>query len=517
MKKLISTVLVGSLAVTAAGCAGGKNEGEAPGADGKQGPTKFTISLNTSGNAYAESSPNINEDKWVKKLEKLANVDMDIRFLPLKEFDQKMAVMFAGNDIPDVVQGSSVNSKAMSGSVEAGLFMPLDDLLKEYAPNLMKQVPKQAWDEVSYEGKIYAVPAWLSNPSRRALFIRTDLLEKTGLPAPKTVEDMLNVMRAMKKLGVENPYQIREKFKYADTIFGSYDVIGSQFELQNGQVVPKFFDVENMTKALQAYKTMFDEGLIPKDFATVTSTDYGKNIEAGKVGMWSANAEGMANYRTKVKKVVPEAKIDIIPSPKGPEGYGGHILYGSLSTALYINNNVKKETAIGIIKFLDWMLTDEAEKFFSIGVEGENYTVENGQIKYKFPQTKEEVDEEGFRGNLWWTHDITINKLRASLSQDGKDLAKAFDTVLAKEGLGTIEFTPMLNAFAKYPDLMPTSDTAPKLIIDHMVKMIYGKEPISDWPKVIEEYKAKGGNEVIKEATERYNKKEGVIVRNNVK
>ncbi|MCP1306131.1 extracellular solute-binding protein [Paenibacillus tyrfis] len=517
MKKLISTVLVGSLAVTAAGCGGGKNEGEAPGADGKQGPTKFTISLNTSGNAYAESSTNINEDKWVKKLEKLGNVDMDIRFLPLKEFDQKMAVMFAGNDIPDVVQGSSVNSKAMSGSVEAELFMPLDDLLKEYAPNLMKQVPKQAWDEVSYQGKIYAVPAWLSNPSRRALFIRTDLLEKTGLPAPKTVEDMLNVMRAMKKLGVENPYQIREKFKYADTIFGSYDVIGSQFELQDGQVVPKFFDVENMTKALQAYKTMFDEGLIPKDFATVTSTDYGKNIEAGKVGMWSANAEGMANYRTKVKKVVPEAKIDIIPSPKGPEGHGGHLLYGSLSTALYINNNVKKETAIGIVKFLDWMLTDEAEKFFSIGVEGENYTVENGQIKYKFPQTKEEVDEEGFRSNLWWAHDITINKLRASLSQDGKDLAKAFDTVLAKEGLGTIEFTPTLNAFAKYPDLMPTSDTAPKLIIDPMVKMIYGKEPISDWPKVIEEYKAKGGNEVIKEATDRYNKKEGVIVRNNVK
>ena len=54
----------------------------------------------------------------------------------------------------------------------------------------------------------------------------------------------------------------------------------SQYELQNGEVVPKFFDVENMTKALETYKTMYDEGLIPKDFATLTSSDYGKTLRA---------------------------------------------------------------------------------------------------------------------------------------------------------------------------------------------------------------------------------------------
>lgn len=52
----------------------------------------------------------------------------------------------------------------------------------------------------------------------------------------------------------------------------------------------------------------------------------------------------------------------------------------------------------------------------------------------------------------------------------------------------------------------------PKLIIDYMVKMIYGKEPISDWPKVVEEYKSKGGNEILKEANDHYKKKEGVII-----
>ncbi|WP_281364344.1 hypothetical protein [Paenibacillus planticolens] len=42
------------------------------------------------------------------------------------------------------------------------------------------------------------------------------------------------------------------------------------------------------------------------------------------------------------------------------------------------------------------------------------------------------------------------------------------------------------------------------------MKMITGSEPISNWPQVIEEWKSIGDNDVIKEATERYNKKDGV-------
>lgn len=521
MKKALSLALVAALALgTLAGCGGGdKTEGQGGGQAANKGPTKFSIVFpTTTGDGYAQRSPDLNKDKWVLKLEQLTNTDLDVRLIQR----EKMPVMFAGNDIPDVVGTlDTPTGKDMAGSVEAGVFMPLDDLLKQYAPNLMKKVPKNAWDAVSYQGKIYAIPDYLTNLSRRATFIRTDLLEKTGLPVPKTVDDYLNVLRAFKKLGVPYPFQMRENFKYADTFFGAFDVLPykDQFEVQNGQVVPKFFDVENMEKALQTYKTMYDEGLIPKDFATISSTDYSKNINAGQAGMWTANASGLPGFRTSIKAAVGDsAKVDIIASPTGPEGKGGYFLYMPVVRSFYINKNVKPETAIGIIKFFDWMATDEAEKFFSLGIEGENYTIDNGKINYKFPTNKEESDEEGFRsGTLWMGQDATYNKLRLELNQDGLDTKKAFDQVLSKEGLPGIGFYPDLAAFSKYPDLTPQGDTGPKLIIDHMVKMIYGQEPISDWPKVIEEYKAKGGNEIIKEATERYNKKDGVIFLSNQK
>ncbi|SDD59480.1 putative aldouronate transport system substrate-binding protein [Paenibacillus sp. UNCCL117] len=519
MKKALHLTLAGTLTVSLLSACGDTNTG-APGTAAENKPAeklKFSMSMTTSGNKHAEKSADVNNEKWVKKLEELTNTDIDFRMIALKEFDQKMSLMFASNDIPDVVQNvGGATTKGMSGSVEAGVFMPLDDLLKQYAPTIMKSVPKEAWQETSFGGKIYGIPAWLSNPSRRATFIRADLLAKTGLPAPKTVDEFLEVMRAFKKLGVEHPYQMRENFKYADTILGAFDVLPSQFEIQNDQVVPKFFDVENMTKALQTFKTMFDEGLIPKDFATISSGDYGKNIEGGKAAMWSANAQGLSNFRNKIGASTPGAQVEIIPSPRGPENRGGHLLYSSINTSYYINSKVSKEKAIEIIKFFEWMTTPEAEIYFSFGIEGDTYTKENGAIKFTPPTATEALDEDGFRGMFWFVHDTVYNKAKEEMTQNGRDMIKYMDTVISKEGLGSVRFVPTLQAYSKYPDLTPLGDdVGPKLIIDHMTKMIYGKEPISDWPKVIEEYKNKGGNEILKEATERYKKGDGVIVSEN--
>ena len=97
-------------------------------------------------------------------------------------------------------------------------------------------------------------------------------------------------------------------------------------------------------------------------------------------------------------------------------------------------------------------------------------------------------------------------------------MIKFMDTVVFKEGLGSIRFSPALDAYSKYSDTAPQGDdVGPKLVLDHMIKMIYGREPISDWPKVIEEYKKKGGLEIIKEATDRYNEGKGIVVSENRK
>lgn len=521
MKKWASLILTCMFAISLlAGC-GGKDEvkEKASGAAEQQAEsgdavTKFSISLRTLNFGYVEQSPDINADKWVKRLEELTNTDMDIRLVPHKEYEQKMAQMFATNDIPDVVQGQGgTTGKEMAGSVEAGVFMPLDDLLKQYGPNLLKKIPQEAWNRMSYQGKIYGIPEWLGNPSRRATWIRKDLLDKTGLPVPKTVDDYLNVLRAFKELGVENPYMGRQDFKYADTFFGAYDVFPylSQFEEVDGQVQPKFLDADNMMKALSTYKTMFDEGLINKEFATINPTTFKNTILAGKAGIWSMNANELIQWQTQLNESVPEAELAIIPSPVGPDGKGGYYLYGDVARSYFIN--AKYEHPEKIIQFFDWMVSDEAEQFLTFGVEGENYTKDGDKIDYKQPTDVQAVDEERYRqAFLWMVQDTTYNKGSLSLTEEGRNLMSVFDNTLANEGRDGIEFDPRLEALKKNPDITPLSDTPPPLLITHMVKMVYGQEPIENWPKVIEEWKSKGGSDVLKEANDRYQSKEGVFL-----
>src|SRR5690606_29652370 len=185
-------------------------------------PLSFSISMRTLAFTHVENSPDINKDEYVLELEKLTNTDLDIRLLPHKEYSTKMDLMFASGDIPDVVQTSGGfgegSGQSLQQAVQAGVFLPLDDLIEEYGPNLKKYIPEAAWEQQRFtDGKIYSIPEFLSNPSRRATWIRKDLLDKAGLEVPTTVEETLDVLREFKKMGVPQPYGGRAEFKYSDT------------------------------------------------------------------------------------------------------------------------------------------------------------------------------------------------------------------------------------------------------------------------------------------------------------
>lgn len=478
-------------------------------------PVKFSISMRTLNVAYVENHPDINKDKYVLAMEEMANADVDIRLVPHNEYQEKMIQMFATNDIPDVVQGSGgINGPELAGAVENGIFLPLNDLLEEFGQDLLKNIPQIAWDRMtdSKTGNIYGIPETLSNPSRRATWIRTDLLEQLKMDVPTTVEETLEVLRGFKSLGLEHPFAGRTNFKYSDTFFGAYDVFGylNQFKLfEDGLVKPSFFDVNAMKKAITTYQTMFNEGLIHGEFATVDSGAYRSNVTGGKAGMWSMNANEMPIWGAQLMENVPGATVALVPSPVGDDGSGGYAHYNPVTRSYYINAK-SADKAADIVKFFNWMTTEEADLLFSYGIENEDYTIAaNGDPVFEMPTDTEGTDRMRFlNGWLWMVQDTTYNQRVSGLTQIGRDMIDHFDNVLSKEGRRHIEFDPRLAAFVKYPDLTPKSDELPPLILEHVLKMVYGRESIDSYESVLDEYLSKGGNEVIEEATQRYNDKE---------
>lgn len=481
-------------------------------------PTPISISMRTLGFTHVENHSNINEDEYVKKLEELTNVDLDIQLIPNSDFATMMDLRFASGDIPDVVQTSGgygeASGETLKEAVEAGVFLPLDELIDEYGPNLKEKIPESAWEQQRFEdGKIYGIPEFLSNPSRRATIVRADVLEKIGVDLPTTpeeawtVEETLDILRKMKNEGgLEWPYTGRAEFKYSDTFFGAYDVqpFRSMWEMVDDQLQPKFFDSENMIKALQVYKTMYDEGLIHPEFLTHEFNNYKNAAITGKAGMWSMNANELLQWEQQLKQNVPEGDLEIIPAPRGPDGSGGYYLYGNVTRAFLINKDAEDKAA-EIIKFLDWQLSEEAEIFFTFGIEGKDYEVKDGKIEYKEPQTDAEVNIERFRtAFLWMIHDTTYFSKLLERTEDGRKLIETYDNILAYEGRDGYRFEPSLDAHDNKPQLKMQSDRPAPLLLDHMAKMITGAESIDNWEAVVQEWLDRGGSEVIEQAQERF-------------
>lgn len=114
--------------------------GSKAGSGSSPGALSFSIVLST---PYAAKIPNVQEDRWVRQLEALTHTNLQITMLPLRDIDKRLPVILAGDDFPDVIQTvGGASSAALSGTVEAGLFMPLDDLIRAYAPSMLERIPK---------------------------------------------------------------------------------------------------------------------------------------------------------------------------------------------------------------------------------------------------------------------------------------------------------------------------------------------------------------------------------------
>ena len=79
-----------------------------------------------------QSQPPSENNPVVKKIRELTGVTIEFEFL-VGDLFQKMGVIIASGDYPDLMNPSQARATAM----EAGVFMPLDDLLPKY-PNIMK-------------------------------------------------------------------------------------------------------------------------------------------------------------------------------------------------------------------------------------------------------------------------------------------------------------------------------------------------------------------------------------------
>lgn len=213
-------------------------------------------------------------------------------------FVQKLNVMLASGDLPDVIP---VNATQLKQLADTGQIEDMTNLYETYASPLLKEILAEGgsgpFNAATYNGRLMAIPQTGSSIEQaQFVWIRTDWLDRLGLQPPRTMEDILAISKAFAQQDPDGNHK-KDTFGLAITKelwggsmglegfmagYGAYPNIwleDSSGKLMYGSVQP---EVKN---ALQALQAMYQNGELDPEFGVKEGSRVSEFIANGRIGM----------------------------------------------------------------------------------------------------------------------------------------------------------------------------------------------------------------------------------------
>lgn len=471
------------------------NSGGAQATEKPAEPVKFKLIASD----HSLQVPEANDPR-IKYLEEKTNTDLDIEFLAHGTYQDQLKLKFASGEIPDVYQSWSGPEMDL---VEGGQILPLNDLLEQYGPNLLKAIPQPAWDAVTVKGEILAIPQPAATASGQVMFIRKDWLDKLGLQVPTTSDELLNVLKAFRDKDPngngqsdEIPFSMRENISWGDNIFGMWGIgtAWTEYYYNNEVILGNIHP--NILKGLEYIRGLWDEKLIDSEFLTNNRTVWEQKIKAGLVGVWGHSPNLVTQWNTDLKASIPDQnpEVIVIPTPRGT-GYDGPVgtRWSPIGKTFILTKKASNPEAI--IKYFDWLASEEGQIFAELGIEGDTFfkATSDGQITFDAKKAQ----------NIQWldtiirVHGYNPEMTKIKLADDAM-----FAYLDAAYNIANTE------GFVNEAIGMPPIDDERNMTTmfrEAAAKVLVGKAPMSDYEKFMADWRAQGGDALVKERTDWYN------------
>lgn len=477
-------------------CGGGGKSGSAD----SSAPTKIQMQTLNYATEFIDNTNPI----W-KEFEKRTNTQLDITWLSPTTSEEKINVMLASGDLPEVTFVESLLNPQLQKMIGQGVFWDLTPFIKDY-PNLSQPALAEMWTDSKVDGKNYSIPRYYPSYGGGAFpILRKDWMDKLGLQTPTTMDQFFDVLKAFKEKDPNGNGQADE-IPYAansDTmgfVYGVFNGVQGAWKLKDDKLVPTI--TENASRdALLWIKKAYDAGLFPKDFAILKYSQTVDLIRGGKSGGTSQSMNHAWVTGSKIREVVPTA--DYMPitylqnaegekyTPSGSPYYGVYLIPKKVPEA-----KVKK-----ILEFFDYAYGKEGNELATYGIEGVDYTVENGR-KIPTPQAAKDQVGDGNMNNL--IHLISDDMSIGAVGMPDDVYNRNVEIVNERKQIKTPNpgnelYSEAYNKY--YPEIS-------KKVSDMRTKVIIGKDTIENYDKLIEQLRSDPTlKQVADEMTEAYHKK----------
>ena len=123
---------------------------------GQEEPLEFSILLNAI--MWTKNNLDINESEELKAWEEYSNTRITFITPPSSEYEDKLSIMTAGGDLPDVIVSGSSDKFDVNDLIDADAITPLDDLFDQYGGTFISMFEDKGFDYCEVMGSFTAFP-----------------------------------------------------------------------------------------------------------------------------------------------------------------------------------------------------------------------------------------------------------------------------------------------------------------------------------------------------------------------
>ena len=468
--------------------------------------------------------------EMVRYVERIFNVDLDVWNLENNQYEALLDLKLAQGAIPDLFRIRQPQDLLKYRQQGVLAEIP-EELLNEYAPNLMKAIRENAPDYRDYgkiDGKYYGIP--VINPTniyRIPVIYRQDWLDKLHLRVPETLAEFEKVMYAFANEdpdgnGIKDTYGL--SIEGMNVVFGAFGQIVFADQLyfgeKDGELVIGALEPE-MKEALRYLRKWYRDGVVDPEFITGENKGGYKHLSHsfinGTIGMtsmgnyyhwiqdgdyqaWGSNGEETpveATFNAKeLTAIHPQARIAFGRPFSGPEGKRGSKAYDMLMSFTAIGADAAKEPGKleTILRILDYVSANpdpDESAAMEYGIEGTHWQWASSakeDVIVLPPYDKAFSYQNTIGANLGMTVPSMPSDRRekwaATLGLDTDGIYNALEVA-----------TPSLIKYG--PELIKLKNKA-------YVSIITGDKPMEYFDEFVKEFMAAGGAQVLGEANERH-------------
>jgi putative aldouronate transport system substrate-binding protein len=503
----------------------------------------------TSENFNATGTPIVNEeieidifagrdatssDNWDDLLiwntyEEMTNISVNWELVTHDSLDEQRNLRLASGDLPDVFYASRIGMPDLQNYGSQGMFIPLNELIEEYAPNLQalfEEYPEMEKGLTMPDGNIYSLP-YSFHPEADSLligsrpWIREDWLEQLGMDNPVTLDELYEFLTAVKETDLngngendEIPFGTETMWRLVEWVKGAYGLgnrgsnIHQYLDIDPDDESLRFYPIaDEYRQAMEYIHKLYSEELIEQNIYTIDSATYLANASEGLYGVTEYYSPDMLFGEEIGNKYIPG---NALQGPDGTRAYN-NVNNPILQPGAFVITNANEHPE-ATIRWIDHFYGEEGQELFFMGVEDETFEVDDNGEKRFVDEIADNPDglsvEEAASQYLSYTggfYPSIVSEeyfLGSETTEMSMEAAEVLDPYLPEEVWPAFSYTEEENRV-----ITSVGADIQKYVSEMQAKFITGEESLDDWDKYVQTIEDMGLEEYMEvqnAAYERY-------------